>query len=235
VVVGDGEYAALEFLAAVRGAATMIFRLRLDARLFAPPPPRSPGQTGRRCLVGERLPRPTQCAEKPETAWTTVTVSGWNGDSDRPVQIASDVALWYHTGKQPVPIRWVLVHDPQGAFPTQCLLCTDPDILPEQIIAWFVLRWQVEVTVHEARQHLGIGTQRHWSDQAIARTTPSLFGLLSLVTLLAHQEEEGAEPNADMWATPEESRDDILPLYHRAWAHADGTSSPCPSTRYWCI
>jgi hypothetical protein len=62
------------------------------------------------------------------------------------VQIASNTALWYHTGKQPVRIRWVLVHDPHGAFPTQCLLCTDPDVSPEQIIAWFVLRWQVELS-----------------------------------------------------------------------------------------
>jgi hypothetical protein len=188
VVVGDGEYAALEFLAAVRGAATMISRLRLDARLFAPPPPRSPGQTGRPRLVGQRLPTPAQCVATPGTTWTTVTVSRWYGESNRPVQVTSDMALWYHTGKQPVPIRWVLVHDPHGAFPTQALLCTDPDVSPEQIIAWFVLRWQVEVTFHEARQHLGVGTQRHWSDQAIARTTPALFGLFSLVTLLAHQQ-----------------------------------------------
>jgi hypothetical protein len=187
VVVGDGEYAALEFLAAVRDAATLISRLRLDARLFAPAPPRSPGQTGRPRIIGQRLPTPAQCAANPGTSWATVTVSRWYGESDRPVQIASDVALWYHTGKQPVPIRWVLVHDPHGGFPTQCLLCTDPDVPPEQIIAWFVLRWQVEVTFHEARQHLGVGTQRHWSDQAIARTTPALFGLFSVVTLLARQ------------------------------------------------
>lgn len=188
VVVGDGEYAALEFLAAVRGAATMISRLRLDARLFAPAPPRVPGQTGRPRITGQRLPTPAQRAVDPETSWTTVTVSRWYGEQNRPVQIASDTALWYHTGKQPVPIRWVLVHDPQESFPTQCLLCTDPDVPPEQVIAWFVLRWQVEVTFHEARQHLGVGTQRHWSDQAVRRTTPALFGLFSLVTLLAHQQ-----------------------------------------------
>lgn len=40
--------------------------------------------------------------------------------------------------------------------------------------------------------------------------------------------EEGAEPNADMWATPEESRDDIVGLYRRAWAHADATIESLP-------
>ena len=50
-----------------------------------------------------------------------------------------------------------------------------------------MLRWQVEVTFEEARAHLGIETQRQWSDLAIARTTPALLGLFSLVTVLAHQ------------------------------------------------
>ena len=43
----------------------------------------------------------------------------------------------------------------------------------------------MEVTFEEARMHLGIETQRQWSDLAIARSTPILFGLFSLITLLA--------------------------------------------------
>jgi hypothetical protein len=65
-------------------------------------------------------------------------------------------------------------------------LCTDLEITPEQIVTWFVRRWQVEVTFHEVRTHLGVETQRQWSDLAIARTTPALLGLFSLITLLAH-------------------------------------------------
>lgn len=40
--------------------------------------------------------------------------------------------------------------------------------------------------------------------------------------------DEGAEPNADMWATPDESREDIVSLYRRAWAHADATIEALP-------
>jgi hypothetical protein len=79
----------------------------------------------------------------------------------------------------------VLIRDPRGVFPTQALLCTDLDATPLQIVSWFVLRWQVEVTFHEVRAHLGVETQRQWSRQAIQRTTPALLGLFSLVTLLA--------------------------------------------------
>jgi hypothetical protein len=84
-----------------------------------------------------------------------------------------------------VPIRWVLIRDPKQEFEPQALLCTKLDIEPTQILEWFVLRWQMEVTFEEARAHLGIETQRQWSDKAIARTTPALFALFSIVTLVA--------------------------------------------------
>jgi len=97
-------------------------------------------------------------------------------------------ANWYHTGLPPVPIRWVLIRDPQGKFATQALLCTDLEATPLQILSWFVLRWQMEVTFQAARAHLGVETQRQWSPRAIARTTPALLGLFSVVTLLAHKQ-----------------------------------------------
>jgi hypothetical protein len=83
-----------------------------------------------------------------------------------------------------VPLRWVLLRDPQGRFDAQALLCTDPTREPLQIVRWFMQRWQMEVTCREVRDHLGVETQRQWSDRAIARTTPCLLGLFSLVTLL---------------------------------------------------
>ena len=81
--------------------------------------------------------------------------------------ISSQTAVWYHTGKPPVPLRWVLIRDPQGEFAPQALLCTSLAVAPAQILEWFVLRWQLEVTFHETRAHLGVETQRQWSDRAI--------------------------------------------------------------------
>ena len=80
----------------------------------------------------------------------------------------------------------MLIRDPQGVFDPQALLCTDPEADPTQILEWFVLRWQLEVTFQEVRTHLGMETQRQWSDLAIARTTPVLLGLFSWTTLAAH-------------------------------------------------
>ena len=66
-------------------------------------------------------------------------------------------------------------------------MCTDLEADPKQILCWFVMRWQLEVTFQEMRKHLGFETQRQWSDLAIRRTTPALLGLFSVVTLFAHQ------------------------------------------------
>ena len=117
----------------------------------------------------------------------------WYGGQQRMVEVASGTAIWYHNGLPPVPIRWVLLRDPQAHFSPQALLCTDQAISPTQIIEWFVLRWQVEVTLHEVRAHLGVETQRQWSDLAILRTTPALLGLFSLVALFAHQLLQGQD------------------------------------------
>jgi hypothetical protein len=136
--------------------------------------------------VGQRLPTLEQRAPDPATAWTSLTVAQWYGRAERQVEISSQTAVWYHTGLPPVPIRWVLIRDPDGKFATQALLSTDLEASPAQILAWFVQRWQLEVTFHAMRAHLGMETQRQWTPLAIARTTPALFGLFSLVTLLAH-------------------------------------------------
>jgi DDE superfamily endonuclease len=188
VLVGDRTYAALDLLATGRSVATIVTRLRLDARLFAPAPPRLPHQKGRPRLVGARLPNLTDHTQDPQRAWMPLAIAHWYGESDRPIEVLSQTAVWYSTGFPPVPIRWVLIRDPLGKFPTQALLCTDLAATPAQIIAWFVQRWQLEVTFHEVRAHLGVETQRQWADPAIARSTPALFGLFSLVTLLAHPE-----------------------------------------------
>jgi hypothetical protein len=185
VIVGDSEYAAIDFLDAVRPVATIITRLRLDARLFAPAPPRRPGQMGRPRIVGNRLPSLAARVLDPATVWTRITLPRWYGEQERSLEIASDTAVWYRTGLPPVPIRWVLIRDPKDTFSAQALLCTDLEADPEQIITWFTQRWQLEVTFHEVRAHLGVETQRQWSDLAILRTTPALLGLFSLVTLLA--------------------------------------------------
>ena len=190
VVVTDSTYAVIELLArctGLRRPVTMVTRLRLDAALYEPAPPRQPGTVGRPPLKGKRLPTLARRLSHPLTGWQRITVPHWYGEGPRTVEIISEPAVWYHSGLPPVAIRWVLIRDPAGRFDPQALLCTDLAADPAQILAWFVLRWQLEVTLEEVRRHLGVETQRQWSDLAIHRTTPALLGLFSLTTLLAHR------------------------------------------------
>ncbi|MCA1719528.1 MAG: transposase [Actinobacteria bacterium] len=190
VAVADRAYASLKLLKScrkLRNPITFITRLRLDAALYEPAPPRRPHQIGRPRLKGERLPNLSEVAEDPRTVWKPTTIANWYGSEERMVEIASQTAVWYSTGLFAVPVRWVLIRDPEGEFKTQALLCTDLDADPKKILRWFVMRWQLEVTFQEMRRHLGFETQRQWSDLAIRRTTPALFGLFSLVALFAHQ------------------------------------------------
>ncbi len=186
VLVADSGFSALEFLAAlVRQEITCVTRLRLDAALYGPAPPRRPGAVGRPRTKGARLPTLAEILADRTTRWRRVTVPGWYGGGDRVVEICSNTAVWRHAGLPVVPIRWVLLRDPCRRFDPQALLCTDLGQEPLQVIRWFVQRWQLEVTYREVRDHLGVETQRQWSDKAIARATPCLLGLFSIVALLA--------------------------------------------------
>ncbi len=192
-VGADSTYATLDLLAACQRLpqpVTVVTRLRLDAALSDPAPPRAAGARGRPRVKGERPPTWAARAADPTTAWQARTVQGYGGE-ERTIAGVRDTAVWYHRGMPPVPRRWVLIRDPQGQFPTQALLRTTLAATPQQIVEPFVLRWHLDVTDHAARPHVGIETHRQWSERAMARTTPILRALFSVVTLCAHAVLEG--------------------------------------------
>ena len=226
VVVMDASFAAIDFLWQVAKLAhpiTLIARFRLDAALYAPAPKCRSGRKGRPRKKGKRLPTLEQVLKDAHTSWKKMLVPNWYGQGRREVEITSATAVWYHNGVPPLSIRWVLIRDPKGKFKTQALLCTDLTEKPEQILKWFVMRWQLEVTFHEVRDHLGVETQRQWSDWAIARTTPALLALFSLVTLLANTHaRNGAIPiRQDAWYyKPLPTFSDALALVRQeVWQH----------------
>ncbi len=185
VFVGDNGFSALDLLAAVRGHVCMVTRLRMDASLFKPAPKRRKGQRGRTPVKGKPLPKLSSVLKSKKTVWTSVVVSQWYNAQQRTLLVATGTAVWWHSGIPPVPIRWVLVRDPSGEHEPSAFLCTDLAAQPDRILGWFVSRWRVETTFQEVRAHLGVETQRQWSDLAILRTTPALLGLFSLITVWA--------------------------------------------------
>ena len=200
VFVLDGAFAAFGFLDAVRRHACIVTRLRLDAALFDFPPAK-PKRRGRPPSRGKPQKKLEVLLKDRKVRWQRYRVSFWYGRSNRLVEIATGTSIWHRSGNPPVPIRWILVRDPKGEFEAQAFLATDLDARPIDILGWFVIRWQVEVTFEEVRRHLGVETQRQWSDKAIMRTTPILFGLFSIVTLWANDlyKSRTFQPRAAAW------------------------------------
>jgi hypothetical protein len=158
VAVADSGFSAIDLLDAACPVC-VVTRLRLDARLFAPSIPRRPGTRGRPRRTGERLPTLAQRLAGPTTVWSTHVVTDWYGQGERRVELATGCAVWSHPGRPVVPLRWLIVRDPDGRFRPQAFLSTDPDIEPADMLAWFIRRWSIEVTFAEVRRHLGVETQ----------------------------------------------------------------------------
>ena len=212
VLVVDGGFAAVSLaLACAQQQVVMVSRLGWDAALHHPPEPQPPGKRGRKPTKGPRQRSLQGWAARADTPWETVDVD-WYGGKRKQLWVFSRTALWYTPKLPPVAIRFVLVCDPEGKLRLEAFFCTDLQTTPDQLLQWVVMRWSVEVTFEEARPHLGLETQRQWSDLAIARTTPVLLALFSIVTVLALQL----------------SQDGQIPVPATAWYHkAEPTFADC--------
>lgn len=189
IFVTDGGFTAVKLgLACNRIAHGMIWvsRSRLDIKLYDWPGEQPKGKRGVKPKKGKRLKSLQARLNDPETVWLQTEID-WYGGKKYTIEYSSGTSLWHTAGYDPLPIRWVLVRDPANKYKSTAFICTDLDADSRQIIRWFILRWNIEVTFEEARAHLGLETQRQWSDLAIGRTTPVILGLFSLVTLLAHR------------------------------------------------
>lgn len=187
ILVGDGGFAAGQLaLDCIKYRVTLISRLKMNARLFDFPPEGQVRKRGRKPLKGGQLVNFKQMLTLDNLPWKEAEITGYSGVK-RVVRYITNTCMWGADGAMPIPIRWVLVIDPTGKMDPLPLMSTDPLLTPEQIIELYVDRWGLEVTFEETREHLGVETQRQWSDKAIARSTPVLMGLYSLVCLMANR------------------------------------------------
>jgi len=186
MLVGDGSYAAIVLVQRcqrLKKPVKLVSRLRLDARLFDFPEPQPKSKCGPKPKKGDRQTKLSQRLEDPETEWQELKIVLYG--KEHLIEFITGVSLWHTPGQDPVPLRWVLVQSPEESFEPSAFFCSDTHVSAKQIILWASLRWNIEVTFEELRAFLGFETQRQWSDRAIERTTPCLFGLFSLVIIIA--------------------------------------------------
>ena len=236
VLVTDGGLCAVKLglrCAGLANPVTWVSRIRLDAVLHDWPGPQPKSKPGPKPKKGERQSSLRERLDDPKTQWQRLTLN-WYGGKAKTVEVVSGTNLWYTSGFDPLPIRWVLVRDPADKFEPTAFLSTDLDALPQQILDWFIMRWSMEVTFQECRTHLGLETQRQWSDLAIARTTPALLGLFSLVTLLAAclTKDQPLPVRTAAWYVKSEPTfsDAIAFVRYYLWTHMEFTRSPAQTT-----
>jgi hypothetical protein len=185
IMIGDTSYSVIDLFSQTKNHVTWITRMRLDAALYDKPIARPPGKRGPDPKKGERLPTLQANIEDVNLEWQSVIFSVWYGQSNQEMLIATDTCIWYHGGKEPISIRWVLIKDPKGKKETVAIQCTDQEMSAQEIVGAYVKRWYGEVTFQEVRTHLGVETQRQWNEKSIMRSTPILMALFSIVTLWA--------------------------------------------------
>jgi len=225
ILVVDGGLAAVELgRRCNQQGVTLVATLRLNARLFDWPEEQPAGKPGPKPKKGQRQPTLKKRAKAPSAIWKRITLP-WYGGQERILDITSGLSLWHTRGQDPLPIRWLLVRDPLGKLETRAFFTTCLDASASQILTWVVMRWGIEVTFEDVRAHLGFETQRQWNRKAIARSSPAILGLFSVITLLAHHL-LGHDPlpvrSAAWYDKPEATFSDVIAFVrYYLWTHTD--------------
>ena len=173
-LLGDSAYAT-QHLRGLPERVTVTSRLRSNAALYAPKPPRT-GERGRPASKGARLASLQAIANDPATVWEQVEVV--RSGKHHTVLCHVFEALWYDVWRDR-PVRVVLVKRPTRKDDGYdiALVSTNMRANAQQIIERYDQRWSIEVCFEDARQITGVGEARNRVKNAVERTVP--FGLLA--------------------------------------------------------
>ena len=179
-VLGDTAYCCAEVGRSLPDNADLVGAMRPDAALTALPAPKPKGQRGRRRIRGERLPTPAEIARNDAIPWQTTTVRIYGRTQQ--IQYKTFTAQWYRVCHGRL-LRIVVVRVQTGAIDCRVYFSTDPTMSAEQVLQYYALRWPIEVTFRDLKQHLGFADPPSRTRLAVERTAPWV-GLLFTLTIL---------------------------------------------------
>ena len=227
--VADSLYAGRALLEQRPVGVHIISRLRMDAALWTPAPPRRPGQNGRPRRRGVRLPTPAVLAAACRR-WRPVQVTIYG----RAVatQVFTCRALWY-VALRDHPVRIAVVRDPSGKRADEAFFCTDATVEPAVILEAYARRWTLEVTFHDAKQFLGFEDPQGQTPEAVRRTAPLALVIYALVLLWyadQFQDQPGAAWVSRPWYRSKTAPSflDMLTALRRAGWQQYLSQPPCP-------
>ena len=180
-VVGDSAYVNRTTMEDRPANVEVRGPLHPDAALFAPPPPRQPGQKGRPRTRGDQRPSPTAQAQarRPDT-WHRLPVTLY-GRTVTPL-VFRGTALWYSVLRA-TPVRYVVVRDPRGRRKDAAFCCTDLTVSVAFLLQTYAKRWTLEVTFWLLKGWLGFEEPQNQTASAVRRTAPFAGLVFALIVL----------------------------------------------------
>jgi len=173
-LVGDSAYGGQSVLGALPDNCDLTSRAVLDARLYEAPAPRKPGQRGRGRRRGKKLPTPKQMLAR-RCRRIELSIYGRTESA----RVADAEARMFAVPER--PLRIVAVEALQGGRGMEAFYSTVVDSTAEQLLTWYSMRWSVEVTFHDSKQHLGFEEPQGWSEEAVQRTAPMAMLLYTVI------------------------------------------------------
>jgi hypothetical protein len=187
IITADGSYCNGTMIKGLPPKTTLIARIRQDAKLYSPPSAQP--SKGRRRQYGDHLPTPEQLRQDPDVEWISVEAYAagkihrfrvkrmapllWRkAGADRPLQLVVISPLRYNRSKQAKRLYR------RPAF----LICTDPELPLDQVLQYYLWRWDIEVNHRDEKQIIGVGQAQVRSPRAVERVPA--FAVAAYATLL---------------------------------------------------
>jgi len=176
VLVVDSLYSGKSILRTLPENFELIGPVHAKAALYAPAPKETKTRRGPRRKKGDRL-KSLDALEKDRSSWQALHYEqyGLHGS----LRVKTQTGLYYKAGKDRL-LRFVLSQDTVGGRPTRIFYSTDVSLKPKEILSTFSLRWSIEVTHYDCKQHLGLEDPANRVPQAVRRTAPMSMFLYSL-------------------------------------------------------
>ena len=185
LVTGDSAYGGKSVLRKLPANIDLISHVHPKGALYAPAPPRQPGQKGAGRKKGARLPTMAQWAADASQPWQTLEFDRFGLHAT--LQVKTQKALYYKSGKDRL-LTIVLTHDPLGKRPDQMFYSTCLDWDAQTILSYYADRWAIEVTFENSKQLLGFEDPANRTPKAVQRTAPMALVLYSLSVLWFHRQ-----------------------------------------------
>jgi hypothetical protein len=180
VVCADSGYAGKSVLRHLPGNVDLISQVHPQGVLYAPPPPKVPGQRGAPRKKGERLPDLQSWADDPQSPWQELVFDQYGLHTTLAVKVQQ--ALYYTAGQGRL-LTVILTRDRQGQRPDHRFYCTRLAWGAREVLSAYASRWALEVTFEGAKQVLGLEDPANRLPKAVQRTAPMALVLYSLIVL----------------------------------------------------